>query len=110
MAQQEIDDPAVTAVADRISAAIIKSLGASVIPSSIPGWAGHQIRETAKHGAFVWVYTVPTMAGTCFQFQVRLNPDGTMDLEMRDTNASPFWRGTFRPADDDAVMEKPDAT
>lgn len=30
----------------------------------------------------------------------RLNPDGTMQLELRHSTGYTFWRGTFRPAEE----------
>ena len=40
--------------------------------------------------------TPPVMWGTLWE----LNPDGTMQLDLRDSSGFTFWRGTFRPAEE----------
>ena len=82
---------------DMLAEKIVKRLSASVIPSALPAWAGDWIREVAKHGSYVWSYTIPMGAGTCMGVFSRLNPDGSLHMEFHDTNGCPFWRGTFRP-------------
>ena len=84
---------------DELADRIVERLSASVVPSSIPAEAGQWVRDTAKHGSLVWRFSIPMAGATALLTDWRLNPDGTITLELQDTNACPFWRGTFRPAD-----------
>jgi hypothetical protein len=81
------------------AAAIVEKLGASVIPSSIPAEIGEWIRRTAEHNSYVWRFSIPMAGATCMCTDWTLNPDGTINLELQDTNGRRFWRGTFRPAE-----------
>lgn len=92
-------DGIVSIAAESFAAAVVEKLGASVIPSSIPAEVGDWIREAVKHGGCVYRYMIPMGGATALFTDWRVNPDGTLNLELQDTNGRPFWRGTFRPAE-----------
>jgi hypothetical protein len=97
----EIDpDGTVRIAAESFAAAVVEKLGASVIPSSFPAYVGKQIRQAAAHGGCMWVHTIPMGGAMCLLAEYRLNPDGTLNLEFKDSNGCIFWRGTFRPAEE----------
>lgn len=87
-------------LADTVAELVTEKLSASVIPSSFPAEIGEWIREACAHGLRQWIYTIPMMGPSAMFAEFRFNPDGTFNLELRDTNGLPFWRGTFRPADE----------
>jgi hypothetical protein len=76
--------------------AIVRRLGASVIPSSFPAHIGELLRETARFGSYQYVHMLPGGAHS-LSVQYVINPDGTLNMEFQEPNGSPFWRGTFRP-------------
>ena len=88
-------------LADTVAELVMEKLGASVIPSSFPAEVGDWIRGTTRHSPLLWVHTIPmNPPGTCINMEWRLNPDGTMQLDLRDSSGFTFWRGTFRPAEE----------
>lgn len=76
---------------------IIDSLNLSMISSSIPVYIKRAIQDTASHGSMTWVHQLP-LTGPAYGLTVeyRLCPDGSLQMEMRNSDGSPFWRGTFR--------------
>jgi hypothetical protein len=83
-------------VADRI----VATLGQSVIPSSIPAAIGEWIKKTSEHRSWEWTHVIPMQPpGSGLALWWRFNPDGTINMEMRDTAGWIFWRGTFRPVE-----------
>jgi hypothetical protein len=92
-------DGVVSVAAESFAAAVVEKLSASVIPSSIPAAVGEWIRRTAEHNSYVWRFSIPMAGATCMCTDWTLNPDGTINLELQDTNGRRFWRGTFRPAE-----------
>ncbi len=80
-----------------LAKAMAAELGGSVISSSLPAEVGDWVRQTATHGSFVWRSSIPMSGATAILTDWRLNPDGTIILELQDTCARPFWHGTFRP-------------
>jgi hypothetical protein len=97
--QDEADDSyEIHEVARLMAGLVVKELRGSVISSSFPAEIGGWIRQTAEHHALLWTHTIPMRpSGTCILTDWRLNPDGTLQLELRDSNGMTFWRGTFRP-------------
>jgi hypothetical protein len=96
MIDDDIDQEAIRIlelVADRVA----EKLGQSVIPSSFPAEIGDWIREASKYGARLYRQTIPMNGPTAIFTEWRVNPDGTLNLQLQDTNGSPFWNGTFRP-------------
>ena len=85
----------VDAIADRI----VEKLAASVIPSSIPAEIGQLIRDACKHGGSMYRHVIPLAGPMAIFANYRMNPDGTLNFELQDTNGCPFWHGTFRPAE-----------
>lgn len=83
---------------DKVADRVAERLSESVIPSSFPAAVGDWIREACKHGAVLWIHTLPMNGPTAITTEYRMNPDGTLNLEFRDTRGCTFWRGTFRPA------------
>lgn len=77
---------------------IVEKLGQSVIPSSIPAHIGEWLRSVASHGAWCYTYMIPLGGSNAIRADWRVNPDGTLNLELQDTSGQPFWRGTFHPA------------
>jgi hypothetical protein len=97
-------DGTVNVAAESFAAAVVEKLSASVIPSSLPARVGDWIRQTAQYNSLLWTHTIPmNPAGTAMIMEWRLNPDGTLNLELRDSTGQTFWRGTFQP------VEPPDA-
>ena len=92
-------DGTVTVAAESFAAAVVEALGASVIPSSFPAHIGSILRETAKHGAYRYVYMLPGGGPYALSVEFVVNPDGTLNMEFRDPSGIPFWRGTFRPVE-----------
>jgi hypothetical protein len=86
-------------LAGDIAHLIVEKLSASVIPSSLPAHIGDWVRRTAKHNSMLWCFSIPMADATALLTDWQLNPDGTIQLELRDTNGQRFWRGTFRPAE-----------
>lgn len=97
--QDEADHEAeICRMARLMAGFVVEELGASVIPSSLPAHIGAWIRATATHNALLWVHTIPmNPPGNAMIQEWRLNPDGTLNLELRDSSGQTFWRGTFRP-------------
>ena len=91
--------PDAETLAGQITDRIVERLSASVIPSSFPAEIGDWIRDACKHGAMLWRHTIPMSGPTALFAEYRVNPDGTLNLELQDTNGCPFWRGTFRPVE-----------
>jgi hypothetical protein len=87
-------------LAGAVAGMVIDKLSASVIPSSFPPEIGEWIAGTARYSSLLWTHTIPmNPPGTCMLTDWKLNPDGTMQLELRDSSGFTFWRGTFRPAE-----------
>lgn len=84
---------------DLLASMITEKLRGSAICSSIPAEIGEWIREATKHGARRYSHTLPMAGPTAMFIEYQYNPDGTLNMEFRDTNGCPFWNGTFRPAD-----------
>ena len=84
---------------DKVACKVAERLSASVIPSSFPAEIGDWIRETTEHGGCVYRHMIPMRGPTAMFADYRINPDGTLNMELQDTNGCPFWRGTFRPAE-----------
>jgi hypothetical protein len=82
-----------------LAKAVVAELGGPVISSSIPAEIGQWLRDTAKHGSLIWRFSIPMTGATAMLTDWSLNPDGTITLELQDTNARTFWRGTFRPVE-----------
>ena len=78
---------------------IVERLNGPMISSSIPADIGAWIRKTAEHGSFWWQFSIPMTGATCIGTHWKLHPDGTMGLELTDSNGRIFWRGTFHPAE-----------
>ena len=95
-------DGIVSVAAESFAAAVVEKLSASVIPSSIPAEVGQWVRATATHGSFWWQFSIPMAGATSMGTRWKLHPDGTIGLELTDTNGQIFWRGTFRPAEREA--------
>ena len=87
---------------DMLADKVVERLSANVISAALPAWVGEWVREATQHGVYQWQYTIPMMRGTCMAAEFRFSPDGSFQLELRDTAGSPFWRGTFRPEATDA--------
>jgi hypothetical protein len=85
---------------EQLADLIVEKLNQSVIPSAIPAEIGEWIRETCGHSQFYYRHMIPMSGPTCIHAEWKLNPDGTINLQLQDTNARPFWFGTFRPADE----------
>lgn len=81
----------------QIADAVVEKIGVSVIPSSLPAHIGQMLRETAKYGAYQYVYMLPGGGPYALSVQFVVNPDGTLNMELRDPSGCAFWRGTFRP-------------
>lgn len=87
-------------LAGDIAGLVVEKLRGSVISSSFPAKVGGWIRQTAEHHTLLWTHTIPmNPPGTCLLTDWRLNPDGTLQLELRDSTGLTFWRGTFRPVE-----------
>jgi hypothetical protein len=82
-----------------LAKALAAELGGSVISSSLPAEIGQWVRETAQYNGMVWRFSIPMSGATSLLTDWRLNPDGTIILELQDTTARTFWRGTFRPVE-----------
>jgi hypothetical protein len=66
--------------------------------SAIPAAIGEGIRKTCGHGQLLYRHMIPMNGPTCIHAEWKLSPDGTMILQLQDTNGCPFWNGVFRPA------------
>ena len=82
----------------QLAGLITEKLGQSVISSAIPAGIGDCIREACEHGAVLWRHTIPMPGPVALFAEYRFNPDGTLILQLQDTNGRMFWSGTFRPA------------
>ena len=82
-----------------LARALAAELGGSVISSSFPAEIGDWVKQVAMYNSVFWRFSIPMQGGTALLTDWRLNPDGTIILELQDTNARPFWRGTFRPTE-----------
>jgi hypothetical protein len=85
---------------------IVERLGSSVIPSSFPARIGDMLRETAKHGAYRYIYMLPGGGPYALSVEFVINPDGTLNMEFRDPAGTPFWSGTFRPAEGETHADR----
>ena len=83
-----------------LAKALAAELGGSIISSTFPAAIGEWVRQTARQSAVNWRFSIPMSGSTGLLTDWRLNPDGTIILELQDTNAQMFWRGTFRPAEE----------
>ena len=92
-------DGTVSVAAESFAAAVVEKLSASVIPSSFPARVGDRLREVAKNSAYFYRGVIPLSGPNGIIMDWRINPDGTINLELQEMNGCPFWRGTFRPAE-----------
>jgi hypothetical protein len=86
-------------LADRMADRVIDKLNASVIPSSFPARVGEWLREVAKNSVYFYRGVIPLCGPNGIIMDWRINPDGTINLELQEMNGCAFWHGTFRPAE-----------
>lgn len=95
---EDILDAESLRIIELLTARITERLSASVISSVFPAFIGEQIREAHQAGGRVMSHVIPLKGPVALFAHYRFNPDGTINMEFRDTAGRPFWEGTFRPA------------
>jgi hypothetical protein len=94
-----LSDDQIGTIANAIAGMVTDRLTASVIPSTFPAGIGELIRKNTSHGAIHSQFVIPLYGPVGLIASWIFNPDGTVNLELRDMTNCTFWRGTFRPAD-----------
>lgn len=84
-------------VIGEIADAVVEKLNGSVISSVLPAFIGDWVRKTCEQNQLLYRHMIPMRGPTVMMTEWRLNTDGTILLDLQDTNGQTFWRGTFRP-------------
>ena len=86
MAPEKLDGPA-QALADEI----VSRLACNELPADIAKWIRKEFASGAYGSQYLGYGPFPVT------MEYRFNPDGSIWLQLGDTNAQPFWHTTLRP-------------